>query len=99
MKNPAQVMLRRFAVSFVHYGAFEVFVVVREEHVARLVADLFCFLQAKLGRESAARNSLDVVEYVPARSFLIFFRKLVTTNNHLHPKPLRLADVQYESAD
>ena len=47
-------------MSFKRDDAFQVFVVVSEEQVASLVANLFRFLQTELGRVSVASNAFDL---------------------------------------
>ena len=54
MKDPAQVVLRRFVVSLVVDDALKIFIVICKEQIARLVADLGRFLQAGFRGKSFA---------------------------------------------
>src|SRR2546423_5649876 len=99
MQNPPKTIFACFAASLEADDAFQIFIVVCEEHVARLIADFLDLSQAEVSRITSAAHAFNVVENIPVRSVPVFLGELMTTDNHLHPKPLGFADVQHERAD
>src|ERR1043166_6687811 len=99
MQDPAQVVFGRLAVALESDDAFQIFVVVRKEHVACLIANQLDLFQAKLRGVTLSRHALEIVEHVPVRLFAVFISQLVPADNHLHEEPLCFTDVQHESAN
>src|ERR1041384_1070808 len=99
MQDIAQIVFGSLTFSFERDDAFEILVVVREKHIAGLIADLLDFAEAKLSRVATLRYSFEIVKNVPTRGCPVFIGKVVSAHNHVHPEPLSFADVQHEAAD